>query len=47
MEYAKDTESKEIPISHLDIREDRKDAPYVSFSYNGMKIHIVHAVSIS
>jgi len=32
MEYVKDTEPKEIPISLLDTRKDRKDAAYVRYS---------------
>ena len=47
MEYVKDTELKEIPISHLDIKKDRKDVAYVSYSYNGMKIRIVPVVTIN
>ena len=47
MEYVKDTELKEIPISHLDTRKDRKDAASVRYSYNGMEINIVLVVTIS
>jgi hypothetical protein len=47
MVYVKDTELKEIPISHLDIKKDRKDVAYVSYSYNGMKIRIVPVVTIN
>ena len=47
MEYVKDTELKEILISHLDTPKDRKDAAYVRFSYNGMEIPIVLVVTIS
>ena len=47
MEFVKDTEPKEIPISHLDTRKDRKDVVCVSYSYNGMKIRIVPVVTIS
>ena len=47
MEYVKDTRPKEIPISHLGIRKDRKDAVYVRYSYNGMEIPIVLVVTIS
>ena len=47
MEYVKDTELKEILISHPDIRKDRKDVVYVRYSYNGMEIHIVLVVTIS
>ena len=35
MESVKDTKRKEIPISHLDIRKDRKDVAYVKYSSNG------------
>ncbi len=47
MEYVKDTELIGILISHRDTQKDRKDAAFARFSYNGMKIHIVHAVTIS
>jgi len=47
MVYVKDTELKEIPISHLDTRKDRKDVVCVSYSYNGMKIRIVLVVTIN
>ena len=47
MEYAKGTKLKEIPISHLDTRKDRKDVAYVKYSSNGMENHIVVAVIIS
>jgi len=47
MEYVKDTELKGTPISHLDIRKDRKDVAYVRFSYNGMGNRIVLVVTIS
>jgi hypothetical protein len=47
MEYVRDTELKEILISHLDIEKDRKDAAYVRYSYNGMEIHTVLVVTIS
>ena len=47
MEYVKDTEPKEIPISLLDTRKDRKDVAYVKFSYTGMENHVVLVVTIS
>ena len=47
MEYVKDIELKEIPISHLDTGKDRKDAVCVRYSYNGMEIHIVLVVTTS
>ncbi len=47
MEYVRDTELKEILISHLDIEKDRKDAAYVRYSYIGMEIHTVLVVTIS
>lgn len=47
MEYVKDIELKGILIFHLDTRKDRKDAVYVRYSYNGMKIPIVLVVTIS
>ena len=47
MEYVKDIEPKEILISHLDTKKDRKDAPCVRFSYNGMEIRIVLVVTIN
>jgi hypothetical protein len=47
MEFAKDTELKEIPISHRDIQKDRKDAASVRYSYSGMEIYIVLVVTIS
>ena len=47
MESVRDTKRKEIRISHLDIRKDRKDAVYVRYSYNGMENHIVLVVTIS
>ena len=47
MEFVKDIEPKESPISHLDTRKDRKDVVCVSYSYDGTKIHIVPVVTIS
>lgn len=47
MEYVKDTRPKEIPISHLGIRKDRKDAVYAKYLYNGMEIHTVLVVTTS
>jgi hypothetical protein len=47
MEYVKDTELKEILLSHQGTKKDRKDAAYVRYSYNGMEIHIVLVVTIS
>ena len=47
MKYVKDTELKEIPISHQDIERNRKDVVNVSCSYSGMEICIVRVVTIS
>ena len=47
MESVKDTKRKEIRISHLDTRKDRKDAACVRYSYSGMANHIVLVVTIS
>jgi hypothetical protein len=46
MEYVKDIKPKGILIFHPDTKKARKDVAYVRYSYNGMKIHIVHAVTI-
>ena len=47
MEYAKDTEPKEIPKSLPDTKMDRKDVVFVRFLYNGTIVRIVHVVVIS
>ena len=47
MEYVKDTEPKGTPAFHLDTREDRKDAAYVRYLYNGMENRIVLVVTTS
>ena len=46
MEFVKDTELKEIPISHLGILRDRKDVVLVRYSLNGI-IRIVLVVTIN
>jgi hypothetical protein len=47
MEYVRDTELKEMLLSHLDTEKDRKDAAYVRYLYNGMEIRTVLVVTIS
>jgi len=47
MEYAKDTEPKEIPKSLPDTKMDRKDLVFVRYSFSGMEILIVPVVTIS
>ena len=47
MEFAKDTRLKEIPISHLDTKMDRKDVVFARYSYNGMEILLDLVVTIS
>ena len=46
MEYAKDTEPKEIPKSLPDTKMDRKDVVFVKSLSNGTKL-IVHVVTIN
>jgi hypothetical protein len=43
----KDSKQKEIILYHPDIERDKKDAVSVRYLLNGMKMHIVPAVTLN